>query len=262
MKKGFLNISSLGLALTMAACSSGQLEFQGDSAKIELRPAQEIVAITKDAKINPTENYFLGQATVQLTHEGALADTIANLDAKGIDARLLDKVPNRPIYLLQVKSVQSVPEVVKALKQDKSVVTAEPNYSVTASSIRASDPLVPTQWALHNFGQEAPHSLAGKSGADIGMENIAAQGSKDIVVGIIDTGLDYFHEDLAETETVNGKTTLGARHNIWTNTEEIPDNGVNDDNNGDSRHGIMYTDDYYGYNFADKTGDPRDDHGE
>lgn len=52
--------------------------------------------------------------------------------------------------------------------------------------------------------------------------------SKTVVVAIIDSGIDIEHEDL------KGK--------IWTNTDEIPGNGIDDDNNG-------YVDDIHGWNF-------------
>ncbi len=55
------------------------------------------------------------------------------------------------------------------------------------------------------------------------------------VVAVIDTGVDYNHEDL--------------KANMWTNSGEIPDNNIDDDSNG-------YIDDYYG---ADTTANPRQD---
>lgn len=59
--------------------------------------------------------------------------------------------------------------------------------------------------------------------------------SKTVVVAIIDSGIDIEHEDL------KGK--------IWTNTDEIPGNGIDDDNNG-------YIDDVHGWNFlGNKSGD-------
>ena len=52
--------------------------------------------------------------------------------------------------------------------------------------------------------------------------------SSTVVVAVIDSGVDIEHEDL------KGK--------IWTNTDEIPGNKIDDDKNG-------YVDDYYGWNF-------------
>ncbi|MFN6528904.1 S8 family peptidase [Nostoc sp. ChiSLP03a] len=63
---------------------------------------------------------------------------------------------------------------------------------------------------------------------------------KGVVVAVVDTGVDYNHEDL--------------KNNIWTNTKEIAGNGIDDDGNG-------YVDDTYGWNFADQNNNTLDDNG-
>ncbi len=55
-----------------------------------------------------------------------------------------------------------------------------------------------------------------------------AEETREVIIALIDTGVDYTHEDL--------------KGSIWTNDDEIPNNGIDDDNNG-------YIDDYYGWNF-------------
>ncbi|MBM4164669.1 MAG: hypothetical protein FJ222_09560, partial [Lentisphaerae bacterium] len=65
-------------------------------------------------------------------------------------------------------------------------------------------------------------------------------GSTNIVVGVIDTGIDYNHPDLAA--------------NMWVNTLELNGTpGVDDDGNG-------FIDDVHGYDFVNDDGDPMDDH--
>ncbi len=54
---------------------------------------------------------------------------------------------------------------------------------------------------------------------------------------VIDSGIDYTHPDL--------------QGNVWTNSGEIPNNGIDDDKNG-------YIDDVHGFNFLSNTGDPMD----
>ena len=65
-------------------------------------------------------------------------------------------------------------------------------------------------------------------------------GSQDVIVGIIDTGVDYSHPDLVD--------------NMWNNPCEIPGNNKDDDHNG-------YIDDVHGINAITDSGDPRDDQG-
>lgn len=90
--------------------------------------------------------------------------------------------------------------------------------------------------------------IAGLAVSDVGvgeqwyLEKIKAsdawfktQGSKDVVVAVIDTGIDLDHPDL--------------KNNIWKNENEIIGNNFDDDNNG-------YTDDVYGWDFVDGDGIP------
>lgn len=78
-----------------------------------------------------------------------------------------------------------------------------------------------------------PHSDPFKSGSPgihlaAAYEALKGMPSKKVVVGIIDSGVDINHEDLKEV--------------IWTNPNEIPNNGIDDDKNG-------YIDDIHGWNF-------------
>lgn len=65
-------------------------------------------------------------------------------------------------------------------------------------------------------------------------------GDSSVVVAVIDSGVDYNHEDLKD--------------NIWVNTNEVPDNGIDDDNNG-------YIDDYYGVDIISRNGNGGDTNG-
>ena len=69
---------------------------------------------------------------------------------------------------------------------------------------------------------------------------IGSGGAHTVVVGVIDSGIDYNHEDL--------------QGRIWTNPGEIAGNGIDDDGNG-------YIDDVHGYDFVNDDGDPIDDNG-
>lgn len=142
--------------------------------------------------------------------------------------------PGSKIYRVEGLSPESSTKILQRLNEKKSVAYAEPNYLVEATRT-PNDPYYSDQWALNNTGQSG-----GTVGADIDIDSVwnNLTGS-DVVVAIIDTGIDYTHPDLAA--------------NMWHNANEIPNNSIDDDNNG-------YVDDYYGYNFWYYNGDPDDDH--
>jgi subtilisin family serine protease len=94
------------------------------------------------------------------------------------------------------------------------------------------------QWALHNVGQEG-----GKVDADIDApEAWAVSTGADVLVAVLDTGLDLTHPDL--------------QANLYTNKGETPGDGIDNDNNG-------VVDDIHGYDAAEHNGNPwtDDSHG-
>ena len=98
------------------------------------------------------------------------------------------------------------------------VEEAFPNYIFEISKTNLNDPLYDQQWE-HDVIK--PDLLWNETKGE------------DVVVAVIDTGVDYYHEDLAE--------------NIWKNPGEIPGNGIDDDGNG-------YVDDVVGWDFVANAG--------
>ena len=123
------------------------------------------------------------------------------------------------------------------LNQSPFIEFAEPDYRRHAVAKFPNDPLFDSLWGLHNTGQSG-----GKADAD--MDALEAwdlsTGGKGVIVGVIDSGVDYNHEDL--------------KANMWINPDEIPNNNKDDDGNG-------YKDDYHGINAIKNSGDPMDDDG-
>jgi subtilisin family serine protease len=113
------------------------------------------------------------------------------------------------------------------------VDSVEPDYLVYAIKT-PNDPKMIDLWGLHNSGQ-----TGGNDDKDIdAFEAWDLQtGSKDVLVGVIDTGVDRTHVDLAA--------------NMWTNEKEIPGNGKDDDGNG-------FVDDVHGWDFYDNDNNPTD----
>jgi subtilisin family serine protease len=104
-----------------------------------------------------------------------------------------------------------------------------------ASGQQPNDPLFKEQWSLLNTGQRA-----GKTGADVCATRAwtKTQGSRKIVVAVIDTGVDYNHQDL--------------HNNIWTRPASLAPYV-------DAELGVFH--DQHGFDAADNDGDPMDDNG-
>jgi subtilisin family serine protease len=98
-----------------------------------------------------------------------------------------------------------------------------------------NDPLFNEQWSLLNAGQRA-----GTAGADVCATRAwtKTRGSRKIVVAVIDTGVDYNHQDLSK--------------NIWTRPASLAPYSDEDLGDFDDRHG---------FDAADNDGDPMDDNG-
>ena len=109
------------------------------------------------------------------------------------------------------------------LKNPK-VEYAEPNYLVHLSAFDPNDVYYPQQWYLRQIA------------APLAWERTT--GSPDVVVAVIDSGVDINHPDL--------------KANIWRNPGEVEGDGQDNDGNG-------FADDVRGWDFIDSTNDPRPD---
>jgi subtilisin family serine protease len=127
-------------------------------------------------------------------------------------------------------------QTVQQLTGRPGIAYVEPNYALSIDAT-PNDPRFSELWGLNNTGQ-----TGGTFDADIDAPEAwdITTGSSTVVVGVIDTGVDYNHPDLAA--------------NIWTNPGEVPGNGLDDDGNG-------YIDDIHGYDFVNNDGNPFDDNG-
>jgi subtilisin family serine protease len=148
----------------------------------------------------------------------------------------------RQTGLVREKS-KTTAQLIAQLKDDPSVESVEPNYLRWFNSI-PNDTRFTQQWSFNNTGQTV-NGTTGTAGADVSYlaaQNLSRSPSSEIVVAVVDSGVDVIHPDLAA--------------NIWINPLEIPRNGVDDDANG-------YADDINGYDFASADADPSDsgDHG-
>ncbi|MBQ8696288.1 MAG: S8 family serine peptidase, partial [Clostridia bacterium] len=143
-------------------------------------------------------------------------------------------------YKASLLSDTTAEEALGELRELECVEVAEYDYQIRTASIDHYKDLPDDrhfdnnkhkkdQWYMHHFGIPDGYNHMKTDG-----------GSESVIVAVIDTGVDYDHEDLAD--------------NIWRNTAEIPDNNIDDDKNG-------YVDDYYGVNVVAGKGNGDDDNG-
>ncbi len=130
------------------------------------------------------------------------------------------------------------------LARDPRVRHVQPNY-IKRIQLLPNDHNFVLQWGMHNLGWPVPlpngPDVAGTAGADIDAVSAwdVTTGSGEIVVALIDTGVQLDHRELAV--------------NLWNNPNEAP-NGVDDDNNG-------YVDDIRGWDWVGNDSLPIDNEG-
>jgi serine protease len=135
-----------------------------------------------------------------------------------------------------------VADAITMLRLMPGVEFAEPDYTVhaqvTPNDTYFSQGLL---WGLNNTGQTV-NGDPGIADADIDAPEAwdTFTGDPNFIIAGIDSGVNYNHPDLAG--------------NVWTNSGEIPGNGIDDDGNG-------YVDDVHGYDFYNGDGNPIDDNG-
>lgn len=130
------------------------------------------------------------------------------------------------IYKFEYNSSRDISSIIDRLDDDPLIEFAEPNYYFYSNSTFPNDPLYQNgnQWYI-----DAVHAPEAWD---------STVGDTNQVIAILDTGIDWDHPDL------DG--------NIWRNWDEMPNNGIDDDNNG-------YTDDIRGWDYINNDNNPNDD---
>ncbi|MFW6162389.1 MAG: S8 family serine peptidase, partial [Planctomycetota bacterium] len=159
--------------------------------------------------------------------------------AAQVGGRVARRFRSSGAVLVKLGEGVTVDAVLDAVRRHPAVAYAERDHYLHISAV-PDDPDFESCWGLHNTGQ-----FLGKADADIDAPEAwdLTTGSANVIVAVIDTGVDYSHEDLAA--------------NMWTNAAELNGQaGVDDDSNGyvDDIHGIAVLD-------GDIPGDPMDEHG-
>lgn len=152
-------------------------------------------------------------------------------------------IPEENLFVIKRNILERQDYVIKTVQQHPSVEYVEPNYVYRTFKV-PNDPDFGKLWGLSNLGQSDGKNM-GIAGFDLDAVRAwdLTTGSSEVILAVIDTGIDYNHPDLKD--------------NMWTNQSELNgQTGIDDDGNG-------IVDDIYGANFVkpnEATGDPMDDH--
>lgn len=169
-----------------------------------------------------------------------ILSTFSDIEAASVesDFRVAD------LSLVTLRTRMSIKEALLKLRRNPNIEYAEPNYYQYAFA-GFFPPAKSKKPALNPAPGEPNGEADPLFGQTWGVKTVRApevwptwMGSHDVIVGVIDTGIDYNHEDLA--------------YNLWRNEKEIPGNNVDDDNNG-------YVDDLVGWDFVANEPLPYDD---
>lgn len=174
-----------------------------------------------------------GEYIVKLRHPITQDKEMLQTYGRQLGAFVKGAIPSYNLLVIQRPVFETTASVMKQIGESPDVEYVEPNY-IYRINRRPNDPMLDQLWGMENTQNP---------GVDIGAINAWAleTGNQDLVVAVIDTGINYNHPDL--------------RGNLWTNEAELNGTaGVDDDGNG-------VVDDIYGYNAITQTGDPLDDHG-
>ena len=182
-------------------------------------------------------NYFPDQLIVQL-ETGAEAGLMVErfnqqfAGAQMIPVRQLSKRLN--IWLVEFEEQAiDVNGALDFVKADREVLIAQHHHHSLETRVLPNDTDFSAQWGFHNDGTNGGNGqadISADSAWDITTGGTTARGD-DIVVAVIDGNFDLTHEDL----------------NFFKNTNEIPNNNIDDDGNG-------YIDDYDGWNAYNSSG--------
>jgi subtilisin family serine protease len=182
-----------------------------------------------------SDSYQSNEFLVQFASESSLVNSRPAIGQTVSGGTIQKKLTDDGWFSVTVQPGANLQTAMDAYRLRSDVQLVTPDFKLTLETT-TNDTSVGSQWGLSNTGVSG-----GLVGADIGAPQAWLFGtSSTVIVGVLDTGVDYNHPDLAS--------------NIWQNGSEIPGNGIDDDRNG-------YVDDRRGWDFANNDADPMDDNG-
>ena len=179
--------------------------------------------ISKSAtqKKDESNKYVKGELLVKFKNIEA-RQSIQNIHAR-IGATLIQEFSPIGWQHIHLPENMNIDEGIKFYKQNAEIEEAQPNF-IYSIDVTPNDPRYSELYGMTKINAPTAWNTT--------------TGSPSVVVAVIDTGINYNHEDLTD--------------NMWRNPGEIAGNGVDDDGNG-------FIDDVYGRDFINNDSDPMDD---
>lgn len=175
-----------------------------------------------------------GELVIKYKAGTVLANTVQSLGDMGVVQ--ISSAPKLSFIKGRVAPGRDLEQVMAQCRAHSDIEYVEPNYRLYALETPPVFPNDPEFSQLYGMHQSNDNDIDAPEAWEL------TTGNASIIVGVIDTGIDYDHEDL--------------KANIWKNPGESgggkENNNVDDDGNG-------YKDDYRGWNFIFDSNDPYDD---
>lgn len=194
-----------------------------------------------------TPQYVPGEVIVRLKGDADSAESYAFLGKATYSKamNLKESWTGMNMYNFKLSKGQSVEQAVTEMKKDPAVLYAEPNYIFGKSSDTGMHQTFSAAEIQAASVDNSAQAVYMATGAPIGVQNVWGTSTVPVtkpVVAVIDTGLDTTHFVIEQS------------HALWTNVNETPGDGIDNDGNG-------YVDDVHGWNFVDNNGSMYDDDG-
>ena len=236
---------ALAVVLILIAAFAGQL----NRWRREWKHRVHMMPIAEKQRASTAEEIALsegrpGRAELLVKFKHGVSDEAIDNIMQQFHDRIEDRIENDPgLDAIDDLDNADVAATVAKYSSLPEVEYAEPNFEIEQdvtdappfTPVLPHDPRFEDQWALANLGQRG-----GTKGADISATRAWAKttGSDKVVVAVLDSGVDYTHEDLAP--------------NMWTRPANLAPYHDNE---------LGTIDDTNGFNAIDNASDPMDDNG-
>lgn len=246
-RNNFLIHVALAIVLILVAAFAGQLNRWRKQWKSQIR-----IVHVEEKKLAIVADESSGRPEVLVKFKSGISRESLESLSSGLHDVIEDRIENAPGWAAVDDLDNASPaDIVAQYRKLPEVEDVEENYEIKIpdavetdetdeivgikATIRPRDPQFGEQWALLNEGQRG-----GKQGADIGATTAwtVTTGSQDVVVAVLDSGVDYMHEDLAP--------------NMWKRPASM-------EPYQDGELGTI--DDVDGFNAIDNASDPMDENG-